>query len=271
MQECKIYDNFPILPEISIVIPSYNQAKYIEQTILSILDEGYPKIEIIVIDGGSTDESTEIIKKYEDKLAYWISEPDKGQAHAINKGFSKATGEVLGWINSDDYYVPGYLYSVGEAFAKDRTLDIVYGNSITLDERDGKIYKSYGKFILDKYLIFGAIVDSHTTFWRSNIHVPLDEKVNCAMDYELWLRLLKKRKKHHINMFGGVFRLQEESKSLGKADTFKRKWMEDDIYIREKHGIENPRFLLVKEYLLVNLLYRYFCIVQIWLRGGYLR
>ena len=255
------------LPKISVIIPSYNQAKYIEQSILSVLDQNYPNIELIIIDGGSTDNTIDIIKRFSGRIHYWISERDNGQTHAINKGFAKATGEILGWLNSDDYYLPDYLLSVGKAFRNDENLDIVYGNSVTLDERDGKIYRTYGRFILDKYLVFGAIVDSHTTFWRRRVHEPLDEKINCAMDYELWLRLLPKRKRLHINEFAGVFRLQEESKSIGKTDGFKNKWIEDDLYIRKKHNIKKPDTLLVKEYLLLNSVYKVFCALQMKLKN----
>jgi GT2 family glycosyltransferase len=104
------------LPKISIVTPSFNQGKFLEKTILSVLEQGYPNLEYIIIDGGSTDNSVEIIRKYENRLAYWVSEPDCGQSNAINKGFERATGEILGWLNSDDWYHPGALKAVAEVF-----------------------------------------------------------------------------------------------------------------------------------------------------------
>src|ERR1700741_2339226 len=104
------------LPKISIITPSYNQGKYIEQTILSVIEQGYPDYELIIIDGGSTDDTIEVIKKYESKIAYWISEKDNGQADAINKGLAKATGEIFNWINSDDILEKDALQIIGEYF-----------------------------------------------------------------------------------------------------------------------------------------------------------
>src|SRR5687767_14887936 len=104
-------------PKISIVTPSYNDAAFLEQTILSLLNQGYPNLEYIVIDGGSTDRSVEIIKKYADRLAYWVSERDRGMYDVINKGFQHATGEIIGWINSDDMHHPGSLFSLAQIFS----------------------------------------------------------------------------------------------------------------------------------------------------------
>jgi glycosyltransferase involved in cell wall biosynthesis len=105
-----------MLPKISIITPSYNQGHFIEETITSVLDQGYPNLEYIIMDGGSKDNTVEVIKKYEKHITYWVSERDKGQSDAINKGFARATGDVINWLNSDDYYAKGTLQKVGEVF-----------------------------------------------------------------------------------------------------------------------------------------------------------
>ena len=127
------------LPKISIITPSFNQADYLEETILSIINQNYPNLEYIIIDGGSTDNSVEIIKKHEKNIDYWVSEKDNGQSHAINKGFAKATGEILNWINSDDILAENALIKIAEAYLKRKNDNIVIlGNGFEIDE-NGKV------------------------------------------------------------------------------------------------------------------------------------
>lgn len=121
------------LPKISIVTPSYNQGEFIEETIRSVLLQGYPNLEYIIVDGGSTDNTVDIIKKYDDYISYWVSEPDNGQSHALNKGFSKATGDLIGWQNSDDYYSREAFKRVAEASKIYQDTDIFYGQVEILD------------------------------------------------------------------------------------------------------------------------------------------
>jgi glycosyltransferase involved in cell wall biosynthesis len=118
---------------VSIIIPSYNQALFLEQCLNSVLDQDYPDIECIVIDGGSTDGSVDIIRRYEERLAYWVSEPDKGQSHAINKGFLQATGEIVAWLNSDDLYFPGAVSSAVKCFQNNSKLVLFYGHCLFID------------------------------------------------------------------------------------------------------------------------------------------
>src|SRR5580658_2018681 len=118
------------LKKISIITPSYNQGQFLEETMLSVFNQGYPNLEYIVIDGGSTDNSVEIIKKYENRLTYWESQKDRGQTHAINKGFEKSTGEIIAWLNSDDVYCENALFIIADFFEKNIEANIVVGNGL---------------------------------------------------------------------------------------------------------------------------------------------
>jgi len=121
-------------PKISIITPSYNQGRYIEQTIQSVLSQNYPNLEYIIIDGGSTDETVDIIKKYESQLTYWVSEKDSGQTDAINKGFAKCTGYIINWLNSDDYYEPATLHRVANAFMNNKDCKVVCGTEWAFED-----------------------------------------------------------------------------------------------------------------------------------------
>ena len=138
------------VPLITIITVVLNSCRYVEQAILSVINQNYPRIEYIIIDGGSTDGTVEIITKYEDRINYWASEPDKGIYDAMNKGIALAHGELIGLLNADDYYEPCALRTVAEAYAATQTAGIFYGNSYILQEDLGLRYKSYG----------------HTRFWR---------------------------------------------------------------------------------------------------------
>src|SRR6266576_1298377 len=120
-------------PKISIVTPSFNQGRFLEETILSVLNQNYPNLEYIIIDGGSTDETVDVIRRYEDRLAYWVSEKDRGQVHAINKGIEKTTGDLFGFINSDDLYLPGTFSAVAEYFESHPQAEWVCGDTIMFE------------------------------------------------------------------------------------------------------------------------------------------
>ena len=145
------------LPKISIITPSFNQGQFIEETIRSVLLQGYSNLEYIIIDGGSTDDTLEIIEKYSDFITYWISEPDEGQSHAINKGLAKATGEVFNWLNSDDYYLPNALLSLGQYFADHKDTNIFCGQ--LKSENSSKKINNIGG------LTVGKTVESSLASW----------------------------------------------------------------------------------------------------------
>ena len=180
-------------PRVSIVTPSYNQARFIEETLRSVLLQGYPNLEYIVIDGGSTDSSVEIIRKYAAWLAYWVSEPDRGQSHAVNKGWKRATGDILAYLNSDDFYLPGALNRAVMAF-EEYSSAVVYCDGLWTDEFGRKVKILKGGQLDAKQLIMGSTVDipQPTAFIRKEAIQSvggLDESLHMAMDFDLWLRL----------------------------------------------------------------------------------
>lgn len=210
-------------PRISIVTPSYNQGQFIEETIRSILLQGYPNLEYIIIDGGSTDNSIEIIKKYESYLAYWVSEPDNGQSHALNKGFCKATGELIGWQNSDDYYHPEAFINAAQASFLFRDYEILYGSTNYVDKDSGFI-KPYPVSSFDIHELIPYInMCNQAMFFRSSIFKAgdfIDETFRHAMDQEFFLRLaLKGYKFYLIPEMIGYFRLHENSKGAIQRDS----------------------------------------------------
>lgn len=183
-------------PRVTIVTPSFNQAAYLEATIRSVLLQGYPALEYFVIDGGSTDGSREIIARYAPYLDFCVSEPDRGQAHAINKGFERATGQIIAWLNSDDYYTPGALVRVVSEFESDATLEWVYGDCVLFSEPGGGSAPCPSQPFQYETALRGAspICQPSAFFRRSLLDKTgvLDETFNLAMDYDLWLRAIKR-------------------------------------------------------------------------------
>lgn len=175
-------------PKISIIIPSFNQGQFIEETILSIIHQSYKNFEIIIIDGGSTDNAVEIIKKHESHLSYWISEKDKGQSNAINKGLKAATGEIVTWLNSDDYYEPGALEKIVKLFQKHPNAGIIHGKARLFgDKINDKIIGLEKDIPLCEYLPFMRFPQPSSFYKRAylNSDFPVNEDLHYAMDFEL--------------------------------------------------------------------------------------
>ena len=228
----------PSYPKISVVTPSYNQAEFLERTILSVLNQNYPNLEYIIIDGGSSDGSVEIIKKYEKYLGYWVSEPDRGQAHALNKGFAKATGDLVGWQNSDDIYLPGAFFKVAEIYKKKPNYDIYFGNVYLIDENDFIIRDiRYTPFSYFSLIYEGWNITNQATFFKKDSlkSYKLDESYQYAMDGYLFTNLGKDKKRFKfIREFLGAFRIQPKSKGQTIDKIGKKEW----IKLRNLLGIK---------------------------------
>jgi glycosyltransferase involved in cell wall biosynthesis len=188
------YGVVPMFPKISVVTPSFNQGRFLEKTILSVLNQGYPNLEYIIIDGGSTDNSVEIIKRYEQHLTYWESEPDRGQSHAINKGFARATGDIFAWLNSDDWYEPGALQKVAEVFTANPEAGAVVGAGNMVDEVGNEVLLCE-PFEVTVASLYGWV---DRFFWQPSCFFtrkawessgPLDEGLHFAMDLDLWFKI----------------------------------------------------------------------------------
>lgn len=210
-------------PRISVVTPSYNQGEYLEETVLSVLSQNYPNLEYIVMDGGSSDQSVSILQKYNAQISYWESERDRGFGHAINKGFSRATGEILCWINSDDILLPGTLFRIGTYFAHHPNVGLVFGDRHIINERSVLVSRRKYFFYLPGQLRFAKTLPQECTFWRrgpfEKIGARLDEELKFAIDLDLWCRLSKVTTFRHLPFFLAAFREQSQSKSSVLSET----------------------------------------------------
>jgi glycosyltransferase involved in cell wall biosynthesis len=222
-------------PRISIVTPSLNQGQFIEETIRSVLLQGYPNLEYIIIDGGSTDNTLEIIQKYEKWLYYWVSEPDKGQSDAINKGFSIATGEIVAWLNSDDFYNIKAVGKVAKHFAMNKHCHLLCGDCIFIGEDGDRIKNFKSRFaqirdtsssykkVLKKLFFGNNYVYQPSAFMRSSVFSEigyLKVSLHYAMDLDLWLRIIKTHQLTYLPVSLSCFRFQPRSKTTTKGLLF---------------------------------------------------
>jgi GT2 family glycosyltransferase len=214
-------------PSISVVVPSYNQAQWVGHTVESLLDQEYPALEVIVQDGGSSDETTKVLSAYEDRLAYVESTPDGGQADAVNKGFMHANGEIMAWLNSDDLLLPGSLAYVASYFAAHPDVDVVYGHRVLIDEEGREI----GRWAMpehdDDVLSWADYVPQETMFWRREIWERaggrVDDSFRFALDWDLLLRFRDAGAKIvRLPRYLGAFRIHAEQKSSAQVSTVGR-------------------------------------------------
>ncbi len=250
--------------KISIITPSYNQVDFIERTIQSVLSQDYSNIEYIVMDGGSTDGTIDILKKYSNKII-WKSEKDNGQSDAINKGLKIATGDIIAYLNSDDTYEPGAFKKISDFFENNPDKKWAYGKCKIIDKQDREIRKPitwYKNLLLKKYsykkLLTENFISQPATFWRKELLDEIgnfNEQENFCMDYEYWLRIGQKYKAGVINDYLSNFRYYSDSKS-GNVD---KKQFQDELRLAKKYGADKyplAIFLHSFNYYKITLIYQ---------------
>lgn len=226
----------PQYPVISLVTCSYQQGRHLGQTIRSVVEQNYPALEYIVIDGGSSDGSVEIIKRHELDLAYWVSEPDKGQTHALIKGFDRSRGEILGWLCSDDLLLPGALHAVGEFFSTHPEVMAAYGDALWIDAGGcflrPKKEIDFNRFV---FLYDHNYIPQPSMFWRRTLYEAvngLDPDYELAMDADLWQRFSERTRIAHIPQYLSCMRFYPAQKTRSRRTEGRR----EDAAIRRRGG-----------------------------------
>lgn len=243
-------------PKISIVTPNYNMGNFLELTIKSVIDQNYPNLEYIIIDGGSTDNSIEIIKKYENMIHYWISEPDRGLYDALQKGFDKCTGEIMAWINSDDLYHPNAFSTIAEIFKKYKKVEWVTGAMTHIDEYGRTVFieppRSWTKF---NYMLGDfKWIQQESTFWRRTLlcksEFRFSENLRFAGDLALWLKFFQFAELYSVHALIGGFRLRKNNQL--SLENFDQYMFESNEIIRIENKKLKGKDLLILKILIFN-------------------
>jgi glycosyltransferase involved in cell wall biosynthesis len=230
----------PQWPRITVVTPSFNQGAFLEATLRSVLDQQYPNLEYIVLDGGSTDDSVSIIERYSSRLVYWHSRPDGGQADAIASGFDMATGDILCWLNSDDVLLPGALSHVAAIFRDSPRTKFVYGNRLVIDEQGNVIGRHRWPHVLNRYhWALGQYLAQECAFWRRDLYEQvggLDRQRFFIMDYDLFYRMWRVARFRKTSKFLGCIRVHPETKNARHQETREREMRE----ARQTYALHEP-------------------------------
>jgi glycosyltransferase involved in cell wall biosynthesis len=248
-------------PKISIVTPCYNSAAYLEETILSVLGQNYPNLEYIIIDGKSTDNSVEIIKKYENKLTYWVSEKDKGMYEAIQKGFDKSNGEIMAWINSDDLYHRKSFFVIAELFSKYKKINWLVGASTQWDEQGrGTNIDRSRKFTRYDFLAGDfKWLQQESCFFRRTLWDKagsyIDKTLHYAGDFELWLRFFRFDKLYVTNALVGGFRIRSSNQLSLEGMS---KYLEETDIMLKKETLNIKVIIKIKRYKIIMLFFSIF-------------
>jgi glycosyltransferase involved in cell wall biosynthesis len=236
-------------PLVSIITPSFNQSRFLQETIESVLTQDYPNVEYIIVDGGSTDGSLEIIKQYSSKLAWWVSEPDRGQTDAINKGFAHASGDILAWLNSDDTYQPSAITQAVETLQAHPEVSMVYGDANFINEQSEIIGRFPSRQTDLRRLLQGFVhIPQQTMFFPAHYWPyvgPLDLQIKFAMDYDLWVRLAKLAPLLYVPRLWANFRLHGQGKTTYMDD----RCYPDMIRISQRETGQKATRLVLRWYL----------------------
>lgn len=224
-------------PRISVITPSFNQGQFIEETILSIINQNYPNLEYIIIDGGSTDSTLDILKKYAGSIAFWVSEKDRGQTDAVNKGIAVSSGEIICWINSDDILLPNSLNEVAKYFEKHKEFKIVNGQTLRIDKRSKILFNHYVPEPRKWFACHGVYyINQPSMFFKKELIESLgmlNIKYHARMDQEFVMRILSKNYKFgKLNMILAAIRIHEDTKTSLNGSI----WSEDLERLHDEYG-----------------------------------
>lgn len=248
------------LPRLSIIVPSYQQGPFIERTIKSIVDQEYPDLELILMDGGSTDETMAIVEKYRSHFTHIISRKDAGQADAIRRGFAMATGEIMGWLNSDDTYVPSTLIKMGAYFRDHPEVRFAYGNNNYIDSQDRvMVHKVQPRCNLGVMKYAYLTVPQMSAFWKRDLYESsggVDATLRFCMDYDLFIKMAMRSLPSHMGFTIGNFRLHD----LSKTRSMEAVRQTEDLLVQSRYCSVKPN-----QKILFKLTRRYYQLVAIWL------